>query len=178
MKLEHLLQLYWTKGYLFGGKLYSFNQPNKYFIKKLNGVSNYSYIFLLKRFELNALLTDEKFTFNNLSVNEFKIINIFFARLININNNIFGYFKLNLIRLYLTKTYRGRCQAIGKPAHGQRTWSNAWTAYKYNKVIRLFIANTLKKKDDSEQIFTYKIVQKKKKKKKKKTNKYTNSRKK
>jgi len=32
---------------------------------------------------------------------------------------------LNLVRLYLIKSYRGRAQALGKPSRGQRTWSNA-----------------------------------------------------
>ncbi len=121
MKFEHLLQLYWTKGYLVGGKLLTFHQENRNFIKTLNGFNTFIYLILLKRFELNALLTNADFTFTKLMLDERKILNIFFARILTVNNNIFDYNYLNLIKLYLIKHYRARCQAIGKPAHGQRT---------------------------------------------------------
>ena len=69
---------------------------------------------------------------------------MYLSQLISINNNIFELIKYNLVRLYLIKTFKGRCHALGKPAHGQRTWSNASTSYKYNKHIRFFI-NQVKK---------------------------------
>jgi hypothetical protein len=34
---------------------------------------------------------------------------------------------------------------VGKPTRGQRTWSNAWTAFKNNTLLRLFISNMKKK---------------------------------
>jgi ribosomal protein S13 len=49
-----------------------------------------------------------------------------------------------MVRLYLIKTFRGRCFALGKPSRGQRTWSNAANANHCNKVIRLFIGQVKK----------------------------------
>lgn len=57
--------------------------------------------------------------------------------------------KLNIIRLYLLKTYRGRCQAMGKPSRSQSNRSNGWNAYNYNKYVRSFIF-TIKKKFEGE----------------------------
>ena len=92
-----------------------------------------------------------------------KLINILLSQIVSVNNQVNEIQKANLIRLYLTKTYRGRAQALGKPSRGQRTWSNAWTSYYYNKTIRNFITNIQKnlnttKKDEQ---INYKIVQKK-----------------
>jgi ribosomal protein S20 len=58
---------------------------------------------------------------------------------------------------------RGRAQALGKPSHGQRTWSNAWTAYNYNKTIRNFISKIQKQidKEKKEEKINYKVLQKK-----------------
>ena len=33
--------------------------------------------------------------------------------------------KLNVVRLFLIKSFKGKAQAVGKPSRGQRTWSNA-----------------------------------------------------
>jgi ribosomal protein S13 len=46
---------------------------------------------------------------------------MFLAQLMNINSNIDELLRYNLIRLYLIKTFRGRCHALGKPSRGQRT---------------------------------------------------------
>lgn len=91
------------------------------------------------RFELNRFVFKKDKSFITLDLDSRKIINMFLSRLISINNNIFELTRYNLIRLYLIKTFRGRTQALGKPSRGQRTWSNANTAYKYNKIIRFFI---------------------------------------
>lgn len=45
----------------------------------------------------------------------------------------------SILRLYLLKTTRGKGHILGKPVHGQRTWSNAWSAYKTNTLLRTFI---------------------------------------
>ena len=52
-------------------------------------------------------------------------LNIIFSQINSVNNQIPELKKLNTLRLYLIKSYRGRCHAIGKPVNGQRTWSNA-----------------------------------------------------
>ena len=83
-----------------------------------------------------------------------KIINMYLSQLTSINNTIFELIKYNLIRLYLIKTFRGRSHALGKPVHGQRTWSNASTASKCNRTLKIFIRqvkknNVIEKKTES-----------------------------
>jgi ribosomal protein S13 len=60
-------------------------------------------------------------TFMVLPLDQRKIFNMYLSQLTSINNNIFELLKYNLIRLYLIKTFRGRCHALGKPVRGQRT---------------------------------------------------------
>jgi ribosomal protein S13 len=52
-------------------------------------------------------------------------LNIMFSQIHTVNHRVFDLKKLNIIRLYLIKSYRGRSHALGKPVRGQRTWSNA-----------------------------------------------------
>ena len=71
--------------------------------------------------------------------------------------------RLNIIRLYLIKSYRGKCHALGKPTKGQRTWSNAWTAFRYNNTLKKFISETKNKlnKDKIVEKINYKMTKKK-----------------
>jgi len=87
----------------------------------------------------------------------------------SINYKISEVHYLNLVRLYLIKSHRGRAQALGKPSRGQRTWSNAWTAYHYNKIIRNFVVTTQRvlNKDKKEEKVNYKLIKKIQKKSKK-----------
>jgi len=48
-------------------------------------------------------------------------LNIIFSQVNSVNNSIEDIKKLNILRLYLIKSYRGRCHALGKPTRGQRT---------------------------------------------------------
>ena len=80
-----------------------------------------------------------------------------------VNNRLDDLYKLNIIRLYLIKSYRGRAHALGKPVRGQRTWSNAWNSYNVNKCLRNFISETraqLRDKAKPEK-FNFKVVKKK-----------------
>lgn len=90
-------------------------------------------------------------------------MNIIFSQVNSVNNQLPELKKLNVIRQYLIKSYRGRCHAIGKPVNGQRTWSNAWNSYNYNREVRSFIGETkrLLKKDRKIEKINYKQTQKK-----------------
>jgi hypothetical protein len=96
-----------------------------------------------------------------------KAFNVFLSKLISINNSIFELQKFNLIRLFLIRTYRGRCHALGKPSRGQRTWSNASTAFNINKTIKSFIQEVRKlnfvekKKESLNKKFIKKKIRKK-----------------
>ena len=48
-------------------------------------------------------------------------INIIYSQVNSVNNQSDELHRVNLIRLYLIKSYRGRCHALGKPVRGQRT---------------------------------------------------------
>ena len=76
---------------------------------------------LLKRFELNLLYVNPFNTFLDYDKEVRKLINVLLSQITSVNNQISEIQKYNLIRLYLTKTYRGRAQALGKPSRGQRT---------------------------------------------------------
>jgi ribosomal protein S13 len=52
-------------------------------------------------------------------------INIIYSQINSVNNQLTELTRLNIIRLYLIKSYKGRSHALGKPVRGQRTWSNA-----------------------------------------------------
>ena len=163
MKFEQVLQIYWSKGFLYSGRIIPF-QSNVYsFCSEVGGLGLITKIKILKRFELNLLYTNHFNTFLEYDKDTRKLINILLSQITSVNNQISEIQKSNLIRLYLTKTYRGRAQALGKPSRGQRTWSNAWTSYYYNKTLRMFI-NTIQKninKNKKDEQINYKVVQKK-----------------
>ena len=80
---------------------------------------------MLERFELknhvsirSALLTDLE---QQYKINMLEPLNIIFSQINSVNNNTEELKKMNIIRLYLIKSHRGRCHAMGKPVRGQRT---------------------------------------------------------
>ncbi len=167
MKFEQLLQIYWSRGFLYGGKVRNFNVTLKDFFLERPGLGTLSMKKLVQRFELNHFLYEKSLSFLSLPLDQRKIINMYLSQIISINNSIFELLKYTLIRLFLIKTHRGRCYALGKPSRGQRTWSNASNAYRCNRLIRVFIQqvkknNVIEKKTES---LNRKFVKKKVKKK-------------
>jgi len=144
MKFEQLLKIYWSRGFLYAGKSQSFNVNLIEFFNEKSGLSTTSVKKFIKRFELNYFLWKKSKTFLALDLDKRKVINMYLSQLTSINNNLIELIKYNLIRLYLIKTYRGRCHALGKPTRGQRTWSNAWTAKRCNLIIKNFISDVKK----------------------------------
>ena len=93
-------------------------------------------------------------------------MNRILSQMASVNYVVTELTKLNVIRLYLIRSFRGRAQACGKPSRGQRTWSNAWTAYLYNKDLRIYLAEVQRQlnKDRKVEKIDYKKVKKKLKK--------------
>lgn len=154
MKFEQLLQIYWSRGFLYGGKVRNFNVNLTDFFDERPGMASTAKRKFIQRFELNHFILKKHESLISLPLNQRKIINMYLSQIISINNNIFDLIKYSLIRLYLIKTFRGRCCALGKPSRGQRTWSNASSAYVCNRVIRVFIRqvkknNVIEKKVES-----------------------------
>ncbi len=169
MKFEQVLQIYWSKGFLYNGRVVSFQSNLKSFCSEVGGINLTTKIQILKRFELNLLYNNYLTLFSSYDKDLRKAINILLSQISSVNNQIYEIDRFNLIRIYLIKSYRGKAQALGKPSRGQRTWSNAWTSYYYNKTIRNFITNiqrNINKNKKDEQI-SYKIIKKKSKKSKK-----------
>lgn len=80
---------------------------------------------ILKRLEL-----DNRLSVNLTPVTSFKriykievvnFLNQYYSQVNSVNNVISDLQRLNIIRLYLIKSYKGKCHSIGKPSNGQRT---------------------------------------------------------
>lgn len=127
------------------------------------GFAQYSKLKIIKRFEFPFKYLYRNPSFATATKDFHRVLNIFFSQLGSVNNDYFEMKKYNLVRLYLIKSFRGRAQAIGKPSRGQRTWSNAWTAYQYNTTIRTFVSLTHQalKKDEKEEKINFKLLKKK-----------------
>jgi hypothetical protein len=60
MKFEHILQIYWTKGYFFGGKLFYFNQNFNELFENTPGLGVKTKQLFIKRFELKHTMRFNK----------------------------------------------------------------------------------------------------------------------
>ena len=167
LKFEHVLQIYWTKGFFFGGQLFYFNQDIHSLTINTPGLSKFFQKKLKERFELTYYYKSPKLQILEYEDNTGRVIinplNILLSQIHTVNTQLWEVQRLTLIRLYLIRSYRGRCHAIGKPVRGQRTWSNAWNSYKTNKILRSFIHETtlkLKQNQKTEKI-NYKVIKKK-----------------
>jgi len=172
LKFEHILQVYWSKGFFFGGKLFYTNKLLfKTFIKKnLLGLS-YKFLKLIeKRLELTtfSMYYSNLFFMVDYSLYSkkffIKCLNIILSQISNVNSNLSDLKRLNILKKYLIKSYQGYCHAIGKPVRGQRTWSNSWNSIKCNTILKSFITkikqiNSLKNVNNSKKI-DYKSVKK------------------
>lgn len=168
MKFEHILQIYWTKGYFFGGKLFYFNQTFEELFENAPGLGLKTKSLFAKRFELKYFLHNQK-TMDLIDYQQHsskpmeRAINVIFSQINTVNNQLPDVHRLAVIRLYLIKSYRGRCHALGKPVRGQRTWANAWNSYNTNTILRGFISETrrLLKQSAREEKINFKVVKKK-----------------
>jgi ribosomal protein S13 len=106
---------------LYGGKVKSFNTNLNLFFDETPGLATRSKNKFIARFECQNFTYDNELLFTKFSIEQRKIFNMYFSELTNINNNVFEIIKYTMIRIYLIKTFRGRCYALGKPARGQRT---------------------------------------------------------
>jgi ribosomal protein S13 len=167
IRFEHILRIYWSKGFFYGGKLFYTDKTLDEVFANTPGIGYYTQKKLLLRLELPANIasysTPVKSISSSSNITLINPLNIIFSQINSVNNQLPELKKLNTLRLYLIKSYRGRCHAIGKPVNGQRTWSNAWNSYNYNRSVRSFIGETKKllKKDSKSEKINYKLTQKK-----------------
>lgn len=121
MKFEQVLQIYWSKGFLYGGRVVSFQTNFRTFCLEVGGLGLITKDKILKRFELNALYYNHSASFQDIDKEIKKSINILLSQITSVNNQVHEIHHLNLIRLYLIKSHRGKSQALGQPSRGQRT---------------------------------------------------------
>lgn len=154
MKFEHILQVYWSKGFFFAGKLFYTNKLTlqNLFTHQLFGLNKNFKKLLIKRLELTTFAyhyTNLFYFVNYLSKSHkrvIKTINIIFSQVNNVNASLKELQKLNVIRKYLLRSYQGYCHLLGKPVRGQRTWSNSWNSFKCNNILRNFITKVQRSK--------------------------------
>jgi ribosomal protein S13 len=130
MKSENFIQLMWTKGIYLNSQLYKYELNSE--LIKIKTLNNF-YIKLLKyRLESKIVTLNKK---NKL------LINILISKYSSINYTLDLNYTLVILRLYLIKTYKGKCFWLSKPTNGQRSWSNAntikFTSTKYKKYLKL-----------------------------------------
>ena len=89
------------------------------------GLSSETKRLLNQRFELTLFLPDTKKLLttyeNETSKILIKPLNVFLSQIHTVNSQYTDLLRLIIMRLYLIKSYKGRCHAIGKPVRGQRT---------------------------------------------------------
>lgn len=171
MKFDQFLRSFWLKGYYFSNMLIPFEISFDKLLKLTQILSRLSRNILINRFELfiNVNYKDAPL---ELDWRQQRVLNIFLSQTLSIYTFIWESFKSRMIRLYLIKSTRGKCHALGKPSRGQRSVSNAWSAYHCNKTTRIFI-NEVKEvlaRNKEKVVIDYKKTKKKERSRKKKDN--------
>jgi len=160
LKFEKLLQIYWLKGFLSGGEVVPFETPVLALFHEFPGLASHSFMNLARRLELSTELRENPLCTSFTDI-ELRTINVYLAQLASINIPLLEYEQKAATRYYLIKSYRGRRQALGKPSRGQRTWSNANTAFRASNHIKAYIAHFKQThiKVEVVQKINYKVVQ-------------------
>jgi hypothetical protein len=91
---------------------------------------------IVSRFELIAFYNNFHSSLDLVPKEVLRALNILFSQITTVNNQSSELHYFTTLRLYLIKSYKGKAHALGKPVKGQRTWSNAWTAYNNNRLVR------------------------------------------
>lgn len=126
--------------FLFNGRIIDSNESVYSNVINNYGLKNNLLFLLNLRFEsnINRKLKD-------LQTHE---LNVFLDHCYNIvpkNYSIFNRKLFNIVMLDTVGSYRGWCHFRGLPTRGQRTWTNAWSAYKSNGVLRNYKLKVFKK---------------------------------
>lgn len=126
--------------YAFNGRVIDTTISIKKFIKKNFGL-NLVFIKILE----NRLEKFATHIINELTHQEIKHFLLLLYKTIPYKTSVYSRFCLNIYLLDLATCYKGWRHYKGLPANGQRTWSNGWTAYKSNYILRNFKIKNAKK---------------------------------
>jgi len=121
-----------NKGVILNGSTLMYNNTFKNFIlTKTFGLK----LTFLKRFEERF----ENFSINTVSdfnsSQYYSLVNLFYEIVPN-KKLVKDRRLVNIFFLDLINSYRGWRHSRGLPVRGQRTWTNAWTSYKSNLILR------------------------------------------
>lgn len=103
------------------------------FFKNNYGLALYFSKLFIQRLELSLLNKNIKFNPVQKLLYDFYVVSFKF------NNHTFK--TRNLINIYLLNllcTYKGWRHSRGLPVRGQRTWSNGWSSYRANTILRSY----------------------------------------
>jgi len=118
---------------VYNNKLFFEDINLKSFMKNNFGIKSIFYLNLKRRFEKTSLLQ-----INHLDNFEKEIFYNYIYSIIPINSDIFKKKFFNILLLDSLTTYKGWRHFKGLPVRGQRTWTNAWSVYKSNNILRQF----------------------------------------
>lgn len=127
----------------------------KYFFNnKLIDPENSLYVFFKNTFGLGKLFSSvveqriensSDSVISNLNKNEIDHFLKLIYKIVPYNTSLQRRTRLNICLLDLTTSYKGWRHYKGLPVRGQRTWSNAWSVYKSNHILRNFKLKNSKK---------------------------------
>lgn len=127
--------------------MFFFKQTPTTLLKTTSGLGPVFKLRLNERFELKYVYVDPTVFLDDCErLTKRRILfplNVIFSQVYPVNFCLEDLHRLIILRQYLSRTYRGRCHAIGKPVRGQRTWSNAWGSFFHNIFLRKFIGTTI-----------------------------------
>lgn len=119
------------RGWLINSQYYNLSNFNSNFFLKNFGIK----LFFLKRLEHRLELT---FLINSRYIISSQWISLIKTLYLIIPNSK-SFKKKRLLNIYyldLISSYRGWRHSKGLPVRGQRTWTNAWSTYKSNLILR------------------------------------------
>ena len=119
--------------FVYNNKLFFEDSDINNFFKNNFGTGFYSSKNLRIRFEKIFFMN-----LNYLYKHEKEVFYIFIYKIIPFNSNIFKRFFFNVLVLDFLTTYKGWRHFKGLPVRGQRTWTNAWSSYKSNNILRQY----------------------------------------
>ena len=155
-------------GFYFFGKLISYRKITYSLFKTYSLFATINTVLLY-----DSSLTKKNYNNSKRSYYFFKNINkrkklqLFLYKMFTPLISIKEVYKLNILRQLWCKSFKGKCHVKGKPVFGQNNWSNGWSSYKSNMLIRKFL-NLKKTKRRKKRLF--KKLQKSKKTAKRKLN--------
>ena len=89
------------------------------------GFSAFFFNSMIRRFELTFIKHKPQVMYDVYSEENSKALikplNVILSQIASVNHHVSEVKRLNIIKLFLIKSHKGRCHALGKPVRGQRT---------------------------------------------------------